>query len=57
MDYIPQYFKPYELVPKATYELLKNKPWVIWHLFDPRALYVADRIRMRYGKMTCNTWW
>jgi len=57
MDYIPKYFKPYELVPEATYGLLKNKPWIIWQLFDPRALYVGDAIRMRYGKMIANTWY
>lgn len=57
MDYIPKYFKPYELVPRTTYELLKNKPWMIWQLFDPRTLYVGDAIRRRYGKMVCNTWW
>jgi len=57
MDYIPKYFKPYELVPKATYELLKNKPWIIWQLFDNRVLYIGDRIRKRYGKMIANTWY
>lgn len=57
MDYIPKYFKPYELVPKATYELLKSKPWVIWHLFDPRTLLVGDHLRKRYGRMIANTWW
>lgn len=57
MDYIPHFFKPYELVPKATYDLLKDKPWRIWQLFDPRALYAGDRIRKRYGKMIANTWW
>ena len=57
MDYIPKYFKPYELIPKATYELLKNKPWIIWQLFDFRVLYVGDAIRKRYGKMIANTWY
>ena len=57
MDYIPKYFKPYELVPKATYELLKNRPWIIWYLFDPRTLYTGDKIRQRYGKMIANTWY
>jgi len=57
MDYIPKYFRPYELIPKETYELLKNRPWVVWQLFDPRTLYVGDRIREKYGKMICNTWW
>ena len=57
MDYISKYFKPYELVPKATYKLLKNKPWIIWQLFDPRALYVADALRRKYGALVCNTWY
>lgn len=57
MDYIPKFFQPYELVPEATYKLLKNRPWVIWQLFDERVLYSADRIRKRYGKMIANTWY
>jgi hypothetical protein len=57
MDYIPKFFQPYELVPRTTYELLKNKPWMIWQLFDPRTLYVGDKIRRRYGKMIANTWY
>jgi len=57
MDYTTKFFKLYELVPKATYELLKNRPWVIWQLFDERILYSADRIRKRYGKMLANTWY
>lgn len=57
MDYIPKFFQPYELVPKATYESLKNKPWIIWQLFDPRVLYTADKIRECYGKMIANTWY
>jgi len=57
MDYIPKYFQPYELVPRATYELLKDKPWRIWQLFDPRTLQVGDLIRIRYGKMVANTWY
>jgi len=57
MDYIPKYFKPYELVPETTYRLLKNKPWVIWQLFDPRTLYVADLLRKRFGRMIANTWY
>jgi len=57
MDYIPKFFKPYELVSKEVYEELKDKPWIIWHLFDPRVLYSGDRIRTRYGKMIANTWY
>lgn len=59
MDYIPKYFKSYELVPKVTFELFKqrNELYKIWWLFDPRTLLVGDRIRKRYGKMVANTWW
>lgn len=57
MDYIPEYFKLYELIPRATYKLLKNRPWIIWQLFDSRVLYTADELRKRYGRMTCNTWY
>ena len=49
MDYIPKYFQPYEL--------LKDKPWIIWQLFDPRVLYTGDKIRQFYGKMIANTWY
>lgn len=56
MYYVPKFFEPYELVPKATYNLLKKKPWIIWQLFDTRVLLVADHIRRRYGKMVVNTW-
>ena len=57
MDYIPKFFQPYELVPRSTYELLKDRPWIIWQLFDNRVLYIGDRIRKRYGKMVANTWY
>lgn len=59
MDYIPKWFEPYELVPRATYELFekRNELYKIWWLFDPRILLVGDRIRKRYGKMVANTWW
>lgn len=57
MDYVPKFFKPYELVPKETYKLLRDKPWIIWHLFDPRTLFVNDALRKRYGKMIMNTWY
>lgn len=55
MDYIPEHFKPYELVPKTIFRTVSEK--VIWFLFDPRILYVADHIRKRYGKMIANTWY
>lgn len=57
MYYVPKYFKPYELVPRTTYTLLKNRPWIIWQLFDPHVLLVGDQIRQRYGKMVANTWY
>ena len=59
MDYVPKYFQPYELVPKETYRILERQGKLnqVWWLFDPRILLVGDRLRKRYGKMECNTWW
>jgi len=57
MDYIPKYFQPYELVPKATYERFEHSDYRIWWLFDPRVLYTADKLRKRFGKMAVNTWY
>ena len=59
MDYIPKHFQPYELVSRETYDLFKRQGKLdqIWWLFDPRILLVGDRIRNRYGKITCNDWW
>ncbi|MFH1623537.1 MAG: hypothetical protein ABID54_00085 [Pseudomonadota bacterium] len=57
MDYIPKFFQSYELIPKVAYGLLKDRPWVIWQLFDSRTLYTGDKIRQRYGKMIANTWY
>ena len=59
MDYVPKYFKSYELVSRAVYEEFKRNARLpqIWQLFDPRILDVGDRIRKRYGKMVANTWW
>jgi len=54
MDYIPKYFKLYELVPPEAFALTNINQW--W-FFDPRILYTADKIRARYGKMLCNTYY
>lgn len=51
------YFKIYELVPKAIYEATPtNKHHRLWGLFDDRALVTLDRLRTRYGKTTVNDW-
>ena len=55
--YIPDHFKIYELVPKDIYESYPVKKHInLWFLFDDRVLYTQDRLRKRYGKMICNTW-
>ena len=60
VDYIPKYFKPYELLPKKVYWKLEHAGWSevrMWSLFDPRTLHAGDKIRERYGKMVANTWY
>ena len=61
MNYIPKFFKPYELLPKVLYLKLKREGWSdeqMWaRFFDPRTLHVNDKIRRRYGKMVANTWY
>lgn len=56
--YTPEYFDLHELVPRAVYEDFKNRdrlnqlPW----LFDARALWTLDRLRVRYGQAYVNNW-
>lgn len=61
MNYIPTYFKPYELLSETFYTKLKKRGWSderIWQVFfDARTLYVGDKIRRRYGKVIANTWY
>jgi len=61
MDYVPKYFKPYELLSEHLYTKLTRGGWSderIWQVFfDPRTLAVNDLLRKRYGKMIANTWW
>jgi len=58
MDYIPKHFQSYEVVPREVHKAFEavNQIYKIWWLFDPRILKAADRIRERYGRMTCNDW-
>jgi hypothetical protein len=58
MDYIPKHFESFELVPRETYDLFAKlgKLDQLWWLFDPRILLVGDRLRKRYGPLTCNDW-
>ncbi len=56
--YIPEHFKIYELVPKDIYNSTpETKRANLWFLFDDRTLYTQERLRLRYGKMICNTWY
>jgi hypothetical protein len=52
----PRYFKLEELVPQDLFELYKNKQDYLWWVFDQRATWTLDKIRMRYGKAVVNTW-
>lgn len=54
--YMPRYFAAFELVPARVYEILGGEPRRVFGLFDDRILRAADMIRMRWGKMVCNTW-
>jgi len=59
LDYIPKWFRPYELIPRAIYKEMLGLNWPedrMWQLFDPRTLYVNDKLRKRYGKMIANTY-
>ena len=56
--YIPDHFKIHELVPQEIYESYPTRKRInLWFLFDDRVLYTQDRLRNRYGKMICNTWY
>jgi hypothetical protein len=60
LDYIPDHFEPYEVVPREVYNFfeLRDQLYKIWWLFDPRILKSADKIREHYDKkMVINTWW
>lgn len=55
--YIPKDFKLYELVPKDIFEEFKDDQNRLWMLWRPEVLYTAQRLRDRFGKMVCNTWY
>jgi hypothetical protein len=50
-----EYFKIYELVPKAYYEGYPE--YKLWWLFDDRALMTLDLLRKQYGKIVANDWY
>jgi len=54
--YVPKYYKLYELLPKKFYEENRDKGDTLWFMFDNRLLWTADQLRIRYGKMSVNTW-
>lgn len=56
MYHKPKYFKLYELFPKEFYSQWASRGDSLWGLFDDRILWTADQIRIRYGKMSANTW-
>lgn len=57
--YVPEFFKPEELVSKAVYERLRKVGRLeqVWALFDWRVLKTIDMLRAHYGEpITINTW-
>lgn len=55
--YSPKHFALYEMLPPEIYGSDMQSMGRGWRLFDNRILITADRLRHRYGKMICNTWW
>jgi len=54
MYYKPKHFELFELVPKYEYQ---HVPYAyLWGLWDDRVLWTQEQLRLRYGKMVCNTW-
>lgn len=51
--FYPEYFELYELVDEANFEKYGSR---LWNVFDERILRAADRLRRRYGPLTCNDW-
>ena len=54
MYYKPDHFELYELVPKYAYQHIPHD--YLWGLWDSRVLWTQEQLRLRYGKMVCNTW-
>lgn len=53
--FIPTYFRLEEVVPESVFKAHSGAA-KLWWLFDDRILTAADMLRMRYGRMECNTW-
>lgn len=55
--YIPEHYRIEELVPQNIFLRFRDRPDFLWSLFNPHALWTADRIREHYRvPMLCNTW-
>ncbi len=44
------------MLPKKFYEENRDKGDTLWFMFDNRLLWTADQLRIRYGRMSVNTW-
>jgi len=53
--YKPDHFELYELVPEEIYRRVSHDK--LWQCFDPKLLWTQEQLRLKYGKMVCNTWW
>lgn len=56
--YTPKYYDTNEIVPRTLHDRLRLSGQLhrVWWLFDPRLLYIADRLRVRFGPMRINDW-
>ena len=54
MLYVPKFFKTYELVPKAVYDILGDQALL---LFDPTVLITYDQLRAYFGSVVMNDYY
>jgi len=54
--YLPNFFKPFELLPRELFCRTKKPDGLLSVLFDDRILKAADRLRDQYGPMQANDW-
>lgn len=52
----PKYFRLEELVPQSLFFAHKDNLDRLWWCIDIRVTWTADKLRMRYGKMSANSW-
>lgn len=53
-NYVPKYFKPYELVSRDIYRKFGNRSL---EFLDTRLLWTIDNIREKFGKVVVNDWY